>query len=357
MVTVSILLPARNIFLALKRKSMKSLIRAIAVFTLVIYLFTGLIQLNLITPLAFAGNRDRDREEKKDDKKDNKKDDDKDKKDYKDKDKDKDHDKNDDKDDEENECKPTPTPTPSVTPSPTPTPTPTTTPTPTPTLEEEDPEDPEIGGLVIADLDVDKRIYNPKSKDWANSVEKSGGSFPYIFQEDDKIKFKVTLKNVGDVDLVEIKLYDYLPDVLKYDSGNGDYKEDKNMIEFGSVTLKPGESKSYEYVAELNEDYGLEGEMCTENYAEAEGTRDDTNETETGDDNAEFCIEATNDGRGGMVLGASTGSVLGKEIAERLPTTGAFDLRYVYTGIQGFFMTVLGWILRKLGRNDLSSKN
>ena len=72
-----------------------------------------------------------------------------------------------------------------------------------------------------SNLELDKTIYNPASKQYEDHVKSSGGSNPYVFDVNEDINFKITIKNTGDVELKNVDLKDELPYLLKYSGKEG----------------------------------------------------------------------------------------------------------------------------------------
>jgi len=164
-------------------------------------------------------------------------------------------------------------------------------------------------------LKVDKKIYNPKSGDYEDHIKAESGSNPYTFTEGEEIKFKFTVKNDGDVDLVDVEAEDILPSYLKYEGGDGDENDEGDKIGFDIGDLDVGESKTFEFTAEIADDGILPNDdmVCLTNIVKAEGKRKDhKDEKEEAVDYANFCIDLP--------------EVLGKETIKVLPTTGGLKV-------------------------------
>ena len=186
------------------------------------------------------------------------------------------------------------------------------------------------------DLEIDKTIYNPKSGEYESDIKSSGGSYPYIFESSDKIKFRITVKNVGDIEIKDINAYDALPAFLVYDSGDGDDRKDGKEVKFEIGDLKPDEKKSFTFKAKIEND-GISpksDKICLSNFVTAKGKRaDDLKKSEDTADSANFCITL------GKVLGSS------KEKITKLPTTGSEDFLIPAVSVG---LILIGFGIRKL---------
>ena len=189
-----------------------------------------------------------------------------------------------------------------------------------------------------ADLKVDKKIYNPKSKDYENHINRKDGSHPYTFDNDDKIYFTIVVENTGDVKIEDIKLVDVMPSVIEYNSGDGD-EESGNKVVFDEFDLDPGEEKEFDFSAKVDfggitpdDDY-----ICVSNVAKAKGDREDNGEEESDTDYANFCIELD-------------GKVLGKESIKHLPKTGFIDPNVALIGVTSLGLILVGYGLIKVDK-------
>jgi len=186
-----------------------------------------------------------------------------------------------------------------------------------------------------AKLSVDKTIYNPKSGQYEDHVKSTGGSNPYVFGYNETIKFKITVKNTGDVKIKDINMYDALPTFLKYKSGDGDDRKDGKEVKFEVGDLEPGEEESYIFRAEI-ENGGISpnsDKICLTNMATAKGEREDNQKDEESVDYSNFCITL------GKVLGSS------KEKITKLPTTGSEDFLIPAVSVG---LILIGFGIRKL---------
>lgn len=186
------------------------------------------------------------------------------------------------------------------------------------------------------DIKVNKTIYNPKSGEYENDISSNKGSNPYIFGSSETIKFRITVKNVGDIEIKDINAYDSLPTFLVYESGDGDDRKDGKEVKFEIGDLKPGQEKSFTFKAKIEND-GISpksDKICLSNIATAKGKRaDDLKKSEDSADYANFCI--------------TLGKVLGKSKAKitRLPTTGSENVFALGLSVG---LVLVGYGVRKL---------
>lgn len=164
-----------------------------------------------------------------------------------------------------------------------------------------------------SDLKVEKEVWNPKIDDWASNIEPEDSSDAYLFDPEETIKFRIKVKNVGDITIEDINLKDILPSYVKYSSGDGDGEDGNTKVEFDEFDLDPGESESFEFKAEVADDGILPKDdyLCLTNIAKAEGTVEDTDDELDDVDYANFCIDLP--------------GIKSKETISKLPTTGTFD--------------------------------
>ena len=190
-----------------------------------------------------------------------------------------------------------------------------------------------------AKLDVDKKVYNPDTKKYQDHIKKDD----HTFEKSDKIKFKITVKNKGDVEIQDIKLVDEMPSILEYSKGDGDKKNDGRKVEFDKFDLKPGESETFEFSANVVSN-GIdpdEDEVCVANVAKAKGERKDNGEKEDDADYANFCIEMQKRGR-----------VLSKKKISSLPKTGFIDPYVALAGTSAAGLVLIGYGLRKMSKGE-----
>ncbi len=163
------------------------------------------------------------------------------------------------------------------------------------------------------DLEVDKKIKNPKTGDFEDHIKPSGGSNPYTFGANDTINFSIVVENTGDIRIENIKLEDILPSYLKYKGGDGDGKNDNTKVVFDEFDLDPGEEEEFEFTAKIGSEGILpkDNRVCLTNVAKAKGELEDSDDVVKDSDDADFCIELP--------------KVKGKESPKMLPRTGGSE--------------------------------
>lgn len=179
-----------------------------------------------------------------------------------------------------------------------------------------------------AKLKINKEIWNPEKKDWVDHIS----SKDYMFDAKDKIKFRITVKNTGDIKITDINLEDRFPSYVIYFDGDGEGKNDDEKAVFDEFSLEPGKSKSFEFTAKVADSNILpkDSKICLTNVAKAKGeVNGDNDKKEDASDYANFCIDLPNKK---------------KEKITRLPTTG-FDF-----GLLGLSsgLVLVGFGIRKL---------
>lgn len=167
------------------------------------------------------------------------------------------------------------------------------------------------------DYDIEKKVTKTGEGIWKDKI--SG------LTAGDKVYFKVTVKNTGDVDADDAEIRDELPRYLedpKEVGGDGDFEFDGDDIEIDVDDFDAGEEKEFVYRARVIDDLPDNAKFCSYNIASlyVDGHKE-------GSDDAEVCFE--------------TGEVLG-EVSE-LPQAGATPLGVVLAGA----MLVVGWGLRR----------
>jgi uncharacterized repeat protein (TIGR01451 family) len=191
---------------------------------------------------------------------------------------------------------------------------------------------PNYGGGETCDRDaklrVDKEIWNPEKKAWVDNIS----SKDYMFDAKDEIKFRIIVRNAGDMKITDINLEDQFPSYVRYLKGDGEGKNDDEKATFDEFSLEPGKSKTFEFYAKVagSDILPKDSKICLTNIAEAEGeVNGDNDNKEEASDNAKFCIDLPNKK---------------KEKITRLPTTG-FDF-----GLLGLSsgLVLVGFGIRKL---------
>lgn len=147
---------------------------------------------------------------------------------------------------------------------------------------------------------VDKKIKPINSGDWAENLSLS----KVAFVAEDKIDFKLIVKNSGEEELTKIKVIDYLPEYANFVSGSEGYQLNDGQVEWEIEKLQPGEEKEFTLqVAVAKSDQLPEADnFCVTNRARVEVETGENDE-----DLAQFCIET-------RILGAKVLPEAGAEL-------------------------------------------
>jgi uncharacterized repeat protein (TIGR01451 family) len=187
------------------------------------------------------------------------------------------------------------------------------------------------------ELEVNKEVYNPETGDWEDHIDGSD----YTFGESETIKFRISVKNVGDIRIEDINLEDILPSFVKYRDGDGDGKDDDTKVEFEDFDLNPGEKKTFEFTVKVDSDLPNDDRICLTNIATAEGEFENSDNNVDDSDYANFCLE--------------NGKVKGKESPKSLPVTGgSLDLNrqemanLILAGSISLGLILVGFGLKKI---------
>lgn len=166
--------------------------------------------------------------------------------------------------------------------------------------------------VTTGQLQIDKKIFDPDKNYWVDNLYITD----HKFQTSDFVKFRLTIKNVGDNTLHSIKVTDTLPDFLFFTG--------TTASEFTIDSLNPGESKDLEVEARVVSESQLRvNEACDVNTAEA-----NSNEGEYDKDTAKLCVVK-------QVLGVTT-----------LPKTGPENTLLIlslslFAGLSGLYLILL----------------
>jgi uncharacterized repeat protein (TIGR01451 family) len=140
-----------------------------------------------------------------------------------------------------------------------------------------------------AKIKVNKEIYNPETRDWEDHISSSS----HKFEAEDKIRFRITVKNIGDIEIKDIRVVDVLPDFISYKDGDGDKISNGREVEFDKFDLDAGDSKDFEFRVKVANNGILpkDDKICLSNIAKAKGVRaDDEDKKEDAVDYSNFCI-------------------------------------------------------------------
>lgn len=128
--------------------------------------------------------------------------------------------------------------------------------------------------VTTGQLQIDKKILNPDNQSWVDNLYITD----HKFKTSDVVKFKLTIKNVGDNTLHNVKVVDSLPNFLFFTG--------TTASEFTIDSLNPGESKDLEVEARVVSESQLTvNEACDVNTAEA-----NSSEGEHDKDTAKLCV-------------------------------------------------------------------
>lgn len=140
-----------------------------------------------------------------------------------------------------------------------------------------------------ANINVDKKV-SEKDGNYEDHLKSS----EHKFSAGDKIYFRIEVENKGDVDLVDVKLEDTLPDFVEFDKEiEGSAHLSGSKITFHLGDLDKGESKTVKFRAKVvdKDKLPVDDKVCLTNVARAEGDRKDNSDEEKDTDYSNFCIE------------------------------------------------------------------
>ena len=166
--------------------------------------------------------------------------------------------------------------------------------------------------VTTGQLQINKKIWDSGNNEWVDNLYITS----HKFQTGDTVRFKLTVKNVGDNTLHNVKVVDSLPGFLFF-TGTTD-------SEFTIDYLDPDETEDFEVEARVVSESQLTvNEACDVNTAEA-----DSDEDEHDKDTAKLCVTK-------KVLGVTT-----------LPKTGPTNTLLIlslslFAGISGLYLILL----------------
>ena len=105
------------------------------------------------------------------------------------------------------------------------------------------------GGEVCptGDVTIDKKVQNPQSFVFVDNLGSSDARFG-VGQE---VTFRLTVKNVSDVLIDKVDVFDFLPVELEYVSGPGTYDVNTREVRFSVEQLSPNASRDFEVKAKV----------------------------------------------------------------------------------------------------------
>ncbi len=166
--------------------------------------------------------------------------------------------------------------------------------------------------VTTGQLQIDKKIWNSDNSSWVDNLYITD----HKFVTGDTVRFRLTVKNVGDNTLHNVKVVDTLPNFLFFTG--------TTASEFTIDSLNPGENKDFEVESRVVSESQLGvNEACDVNAAEA-----NSNEGEHDKDTAKVCVTK-------KVLGVTT-----------LPKTGPSNTFLIlslslFAGLSGLYLTLL----------------
>lgn len=166
--------------------------------------------------------------------------------------------------------------------------------------------------VTTGELQINKKIWNSDNSEWVDNLYITS----HKFQTGDTVRFKLTVKNVGDNTLHNVKVVDSLPNFLFFTG--------TTASEFKIDYLNPDESRDFEVEARVVSESQLTvDQACDVNVAEATSDEDEHDK-----DTAQLCVTK-------KVLGVTT-----------LPKTGPANTLLIlslslFAGISGLYLILL----------------
>ena len=166
--------------------------------------------------------------------------------------------------------------------------------------------------VTTGQLQINKKVWDPDNSDWVDNLYITS----HKFQTGDTVRFKLTVKNVGDNTLHNVKVIDTLPNFLFFTG--------TTASEFTIDHLDPDETEDFEVEARVVSESQLTvNEACDVNIAEANSDEDEHDK-----DTAKLCVTK-------QVLGVTT-----------LPKTGPTNTLLIlslslFAGVSGLYLILL----------------
>ena len=117
------------------------------------------------------------------------------------------------------------------------------------------------------ELRLDKVVKNPSTGDYTDNLYSSDPNF----SADQDIWFRVTVKNTGNDNLINMIVKDKFPNYILFVSGPGSWDDGSKTLTWTIDNLSPNESKDYEIKGRIVGEASLptdSGTYCVTNYAE-----------------------------------------------------------------------------------------
>ena len=133
------------------------------------------------------------------------------------------------------------------------------------------------------ELRLDKVVKNPSNGDYTDNLYSSDPNF----SADQDVWFRVTVKNTGSDNLINMTVKDKFPNYILFVSGPGSWDDGNKTLTWTIDNLSPNESKDYEIKGRIVGEASLptdSGTYCVTNYAEVK--KDD----KIASDTSQLCI-------------------------------------------------------------------
>ncbi len=142
------------------------------------------------------------------------------------------------------------------------------------------------GGQVCVqsgNIVVNKTVQNPKTLTYVDNL----GMNDIKYSPDQTINFQITVSNVSDNEVQNIKVVDTLPQYVLFTSGPGTYDPKANTLTFTLSSLAGKKSQTFTVTGRIAsyDTITQTGITCVVNQAM------ETSNNQTSTDNAQFCIE------------------------------------------------------------------
>lgn len=155
-------------------------------------------------------------------------------------------------------------------------------------------------GAPSRQIIIDKKVKPDEWTEWYDNLS----SDVVVFTADDKIDFKVLIKNSGENDLSNIEVIDYLPDHVNFVSGPEGAIREGREVKWTIDHLNPGEEKEFTLQVQVVKSENLpEYDLfCVVNRVKATAESGESDE-----DTAQICVET-------RILGAAIQPEAGAEL-------------------------------------------
>jgi len=171
---------------------------------------------------------------------------------------------------------------------------------------------------------INKMVKSPLEADWHENLS----SDERTFASNDYVEFKITVKNIGEKDLTNVRFTDFLPDFVNPVSNPGEFDSSNNQVKWKIDKLIPGEEKEFHIKVQVADSNKLATKslFCLVNRSNV-----DTEEGQSDSDSTHFCVNP-------QILGA------------KLPEAG---ISLWLSTLIGGGLLGLGIAARKFGRGEI----